>query len=262
MIRMVRAELTKLRRRRVIVATVVAAAAFALVATLAVFLSAAPAGTPRTGRGVTLGDLARAGGGTRAFAVGASFLGILVFVTFIANVAGEFSHGTFRTLLMRQPRRVRLIAGKMTALLLFAAAVLVVAEILTLVASTLVAPTQGVSTASWFSLAGLGEAAGHYVTALSAVTGWALLGMSLAVVVRSTPLALGIGIAWAGPFEHIIQNAWAAVSRWFPGLLMEALAAGGTPDVSLSRAAPLLVIYIGAAAATAVTLFVRADITR
>jgi hypothetical protein len=32
--------------------------------------------------------------------------------------------------------------------------------------------------------------------------------------------------------------------------------------VSLSRAAPLLVIYIGAAAATAVTLFVRADITR
>jgi hypothetical protein len=168
MIRMVRAELTKLRRRRVIVATVVAAAAFALVATLAVFLSAAPAGTPRTGRGVTLGDLARAGGGTRAFAVGASFLGILVFVTFIANVAGEFSHGTFRTLLMRQPRRVRLIAGKMTALLLFAAAVLVVAEILTLVASTLVAPTQGVSTASWFSLAGLGEAAGHYVTALSA----------------------------------------------------------------------------------------------
>jgi hypothetical protein len=39
------------------------------------------------------------------------------------------------------------------------------------------------------------------------ITGYALLGMTVAVLVRSVPLALGIGIAWAGPVEHIIQDA-------------------------------------------------------
>ena len=43
------------------------------------------------------------GGGTEAFAVGASFVGFLVFVTFIALIAAEFSGGTFRALLLREP---------------------------------------------------------------------------------------------------------------------------------------------------------------
>lgn len=258
---MIRSELTKLGRPRVLVGAALAAAVFAVVAGLTVFAGADPAATATPGRGPTLEQLAEPGGGTRAFATGASFVGLFVFVTFIANVAVEFSSGTLRTLLMRQPRRVRLLAGKMVALLLFTAGVLVLAEVLTLVVSTAVAPGQGVATTEWFGLSGLGHAAADYLTALSAATSWALLGMALAVFVRSTPLALGIGIAWAGPFEHLLQDAWSAASDWFPGLLIESVAAGGTPGVSFARAALLVAVYVSVAAAAAFTVFARRDVT-
>ena len=109
MIRIINAELMRLappphhrRSRRS------ASLLFAVVATLTVFASAeddrhrqlAPGGT-------TLAKLAESGGGTEAFAVGASFAGFLVFVTFIAVVAAEFSGGTFRALLLRDPHRLR-----------------------------------------------------------------------------------------------------------------------------------------------------------
>ena len=122
-------------------------------------------------------SLGQAGGATEAFAIGVSFAGILVLVLFIANVAGEFSQGTFRTLLMRQPRRVALLAGKMAALLAFAAVVLAVAELLTVVASSRDRPDARTSRRpSWFGLDALGEAASDYATALFGVAAWASLG--------------------------------------------------------------------------------------
>jgi len=261
MISMFKAELLKLRRRRVAVAVIAAALAFAAVATIAVFLSATQAGAPGSQRGATVESLGEAGGATEAFSIGVSFVGILVLVLFIANIAGEFSQGTFRTLLMRQPRRIGLLAGKMLALLTFAAVVLALAEILTVAASAAMAPTQDIPTGSWFGVDGLGAAAGDYASALVGVAAWATLGMALAIFVRSIPVALGIGIVWSGPFEHLTQDAWTAASQWFPGLLLEALAAGGTADVSTTRALTLVGLYVAAAAIASAIVFARRDIT-
>ena len=260
MIRTFKAELLKLRRRRVVIAVTVSASAFAAIASIAVFLSATDAG-PRSQRGATVESLAQAGGATEAFSIGASFAGILVLVLFIANFAGELSHGTFRTLLIRQPRRVGLLAGKMAALLAFAAAVLLLAGILTVVASTAMAATQDVSTASWFGIDGLGEAGRDYATALLGVAAWASLGTALAIFVRSIPVALGVGIAWSGPFEHILQDAWTSAGQWFPGLLLETLAAGGRTEVSSTRALTLVAVYVAAALSAAAIVFARRDIT-
>jgi ABC-2 type transport system permease protein len=261
MTRMFKAELLKLRRRRVVVAAIASAVAFAALATILVFLSATEPGAPGTARGVTVASLAQSGGATEAFATGASFVGILVLVLFIANVAGELTQGTFRTLLMRQPRRIGLLAGKMAALLAFVAVVLLLAEILTVAASAIIAPSQDVSTSSWFGLDGLGAAAGDYATALAGVAAWASLGMALAIFVRSIPVALAIGIVWSGPFEHLLQDAWTAAAQWFPGLLLESLAAGGTDEVSLGRALTLVAIYVAVAVTAAAAVFARRDIT-
>jgi ABC-2 type transport system permease protein len=259
---MFNAELLKLRRRRVGVAVALTTIAFAAIAAAGVFLSATAAGDPGAAqRGASVDELAQAGGATEAFAIGASFAGILVLVLFIANVAGEFSQGTFRTLLMRQPRRIALLAGKMTALLAFVAGVLLVAEVLTVAASVAIAPTQDVSMSAWFSLDGLGQAAGDYMTALAGVSAWACLGMALAIFVRSIPVALAIGIVWSGPFEHLIEDAWTAASHWFPGLLLESLAAGGTDEVSLTRALLLVGLYVAAAVTAAGLVFARRDVT-
>ena len=116
-----------------------------------------------------------------------------LFVVFVGAVAVEFSRGTFRTMLLYEPRRTRLLAGKMAGLLLFAAVVLAAAEVITWVAARLFAPSQDVATGEWFSAAALGDGLTDYASVLYWVTGYALLGMMVAVLVRSVPLALGSG---------------------------------------------------------------------
>jgi ABC-type transport system involved in multi-copper enzyme maturation permease subunit len=261
MIATIRAEFVKLLRRRVLVVTAVTTAVFS-VASTAIVLISADAGVRRvSGRGVTLESLSNAGGGTDVFTTAVSFAGVFVFVVFIGLFAMEFSRGTFRTMLIYQPRRIRLLAGKLTAMLAFSAAVLAAAELVTWVAARILAPTQDVATGSWVSADALGQAIADYGSVLFWVSGYAVLGTAIAVVVRSVPLSLAIGIAWAGPFEHIVQDAWGAATRFFPGLLLEAFVAGGTSDVSVERALVTVAVYLAIAAAIAGTTFARRDVT-
>jgi hypothetical protein len=123
------------------------------------------------------------------------------------------------------------------------------------------APSQDVSTGEWISIAALGDALADYASVLFWVAGYALLGMMVAVLRRSVPLALGVGIAWAGPIEHIIQDAWSTADGLFPGLLLEAFVAGGTSEVSAPRAFLTVTAYMLIAVAIAATSFARRDVT-
>src|SRR5947209_7346894 len=84
-----------------------------------------------------------------------SFIIVVALIIVTANLAAEWSQGTWRNLLVREPRRLRLLAGKMLALMLF----VLVSMTLTLVASSVlilaVAHAQGVVTAAWTSSSGL-----------------------------------------------------------------------------------------------------------
>jgi ABC-2 type transport system permease protein len=261
MIASLRAELVKVLRRRVLIVTAVTTAVFAVGSAAIVLLSAEPPGARPSGRGVTVASLSQAGGGTEVFTTAVSFAGTFLFVVFVGVVAVEFSRGTFRTMLLYQPRRLRLLAGKMTALLAFAAAILGAAEVLTWVAAKLLAPSQDVATGTWISADALGQGLADYGSVLFWVSGYALLGMTVAVLVRSVPIALAIGIAWAGPLEHLLQDAWNPAQRFFPGLLLEAFVAGGTSEVSASRALVTVTAYVILAATIAATTFARRDIT-
>jgi ABC-type transport system involved in multi-copper enzyme maturation permease subunit len=256
-----RAELVKVLRRRVLLITAVTTALFSVGSAAIVLASAEPESRPGGGRGVTIASLSDAGGGTEVFTTAVSFAGTFLFVVFVGVVAIEFSRGTFRTMLMHQPRRLRLLAGKLGALLAFAAVVLAAAELLTWAAARLLAPGQDVETGEWTSVAALGRGLADYGSVLFWVGGYALLGTTLAVLVRSVPVALAIGIAWAGPFEHLLQDAWDPASRFFPGLLLEAFVAGGTSEVSATRALVTVAVYVAAAAALAGTVFARRDVT-
>jgi ABC-2 type transport system permease protein len=259
MIAALRAELVKLRRRRVLIVTAATTLVFSVGSAAIILASAEESGDPRE-RGVTLETLAEAGGGTEVFTTAMSFAGTFLFVVFVGAVAVEFSRGTFRTMLLHEPRRLRLLAGKMAGLLAFAAIVLAAAEALTWLAARVLAPTQDVATDQWISAAALGDALVDYGSVLFWVTGYALLGMTLAVLVRSVPIALAIGIAWAGPFEHLLQEAWSPAERIFPGLLLEAFVAGGTPEVSASRALWTVTALVVAATVIGATSFARRDI--
>ena len=261
MTRIVKAELLRLVRRRTLAVAAAGALLFSVVATLTVFSSARDSAAPSRRGGATLAALAGHGGGTEAFAVGASFVGFFVFVTFIALLAGEFSGGTFRALLLRDPHRLRVIVGKLVGILAVAAAVVALAEACTLVVSSVVAPTEDVSTADWFSLRSLGDGARDYATVFAGVAGWAVFGTTLAVIFRSTPLALGVGFAWAGPFENIVVDSWEAGYRYFPGQVLASLIRGGTAELGVGRAVLTAALYAGIAAAATLALVSRRDVT-
>lgn len=261
MTRAIRAELVKLLRRKVLAVTAAVAVLFSVGGCAVVLAAARPAGEVRGDRGISLESLSGAGGAAEVFTTAVSFAGTFVFVAFVGAVAVEFSRGTFRTMLLRQPRRLRLLAGKLAALLLFAATALAAVEAVTWVTAVLLAPGQGVDTAAWTSAAAAGEAVAAYGSVLFWITGYAVLGTALAVVVRSVPVALGVGIAWAGPFEHLLQDAWSSAGRVFPGLLLEAFVAGGTESVSSTRALATVAVYVAGAATLAGVVVSRRDVT-
>jgi ABC-type transport system involved in multi-copper enzyme maturation permease subunit len=260
--RIIKAELQRLIRRRTLVIAIAGSVLFAVVATLTVFASAKSTGIANSRQGgTTLARLAASGGATQAFAVGASFAGFLVFVTFIAMVAAEFSGGTFRALLLRDPHRLRVIVGKVIGLLIVAAGVAAMTEVFSIIMSLVLAPTKDISTSAWFSAAGLGDALVDFVTVFAGIAGWAVFGATLAVIFRSAPLALGVGFAWAGPFENIVVDSWDTGYRVFPGQVLGSLIRGGTIELGFARALMTAVLYTGVAATATLFLVSRRDVT-
>lgn len=260
MIRSYRAELVKLLRRRVLLTTAAVTMLFAVGGAAIVLAAVEPAAEGRSGPGPSIEELSAAGGGTEVFRIATAFTGVFLFVVFVGVVAAEFSRGTIRTSLLRQPRRVPLLAGKLAALLTFAGVTLAGAEALTWVAARLLAAGNDVDPGAWTSVDGLTAAVGDFGAVLIWMTGYAALGTALAVLVRSVPLALAVGIAWSGPIEHLIQDAWDPASRFFPGLLLEAFVSGGTPEVSAGRALATVLAYTVVATGVASVVFARRDV--
>jgi ABC-2 type transport system permease protein len=75
------------------------------------------------------------------------------------------------------------------------------------------------------------------------------------------PVGLAIGIAWAGPFEHLLQDAWGTANCLFPGPLLGAFVAWDISHVSASRALLTVTAYALIAGTIAATSFARRDIT-
>ncbi|MGH9151381.1 MAG: ABC transporter permease [Acidimicrobiales bacterium] len=261
MTRIVRAELARLVRRRTIIVAAAAAVAFAALSALTVLSSAGENVVPSRQGGATLAEVTGTGGGTQAFAVGASFAGFLVFVTFIALIASEFSAGTFRSLLLREPHRLRVILGKLAGTLIVAAGVVALFEATTFAMSLAVAPSQDISTSEWLTLASLADGVEDYLTVLAGVTGWAIFGTTLAVVFRSVPVALGVGFAWAGPFENIVVDSWDTGFKVFPGQVLGSMIRGGTVELGMGRALATAALYTAVAFIVALFLVQRRDVT-
>lgn len=262
MITAFRAEIARLVRRRVLVGTGLVLLVVGFGGPLIVLSSAKPERELSPGsRTPSIESLSGSGGGTEVFRYVAAFAGTLVFVVFVGIFALEFARGTYRTMLLRQSRRIPLLAGKLLALIGFAAAALATAEIITWLAALVEAPTSDVDTSAWLSFDAIGSAFSDLAMVMVWVIGYAVLGMMVAILVRSVPIALAVGIAWAGPFEHLLQDAWNPAQRYFPGLLLEIVGEGGVAGVSATRAVLTASAYALLAATVAGVVFARRDVT-
>ena len=263
MLRSIHAELIKLTRTRVLAGTAAAVAAVALVGTSIGIAGAEPAAGParRAGELLTTHALADAGGGTAVFAQTAGFMSAFLLAVLIGAVAAEFTRGTFRTMLLQQPGRVRVLVGKVAAIVGFAAVATALAEMLSWLTARLIAPGQGIDTTRWDGADALIAGAEDFARALVFLVGTALLATMVGVLARSVPLGVGAGLVWAGPIENIIGDSWQPGERFFPGLLLRAVISPGSTTTSTSRALVTLAVYGAIALTVTAVALHRRDVT-
>ena len=119
--RIFRAEWRKLRRPTLFFGSMGAVVAVtALVVSLLFLLIDSDMGNADRGQRITRDVLALPSGISIGFSSSAGLLGIVALCVFAAQTAQEYTYGTLRNLLVREPRRVRLLLGKFLAMSMFA----------------------------------------------------------------------------------------------------------------------------------------------
>jgi ABC-type transport system involved in multi-copper enzyme maturation permease subunit len=130
MMRVVLAEWRKLRRPTLFLGTLGAALFFTGLTTSFLYLMIdSEQGNSDRGRQVSREILNLAGGSVFGFASVGGLLGIIALCVFAAQTAQEYTYGTLRNLLVRQPGRVRLLIGKLIAMKIFALLLVAIAAI-------------------------------------------------------------------------------------------------------------------------------------
>jgi hypothetical protein len=249
-------EWTKLRRPTLFLSTFLGLAAAASLFVVLVFSQASAYGGI-----VTLHQLARPNGLVLGVARAAMLLGVVAFGIAASQVASEYSLGTLRQLLVRQPRRGVLLAGKMLGVITFLVLALCFAAVVALVVAVAAAHSRGVPTSAWFTGAGLGDLSRELGDLALATAGYSVLGMALGQFVRSAVFAVIIGFAWLIAVENIITRIVPTTQQWLPGASILAVASGGAEGVGYEHGLILGAIYIAVAIAAALMVFLRSDVT-
>jgi ABC-2 type transport system permease protein len=249
-------EWTKLRRPTLLLSTFLGLAAAASLFVVLLFSQASPDGGI-----VTLRQLAQPSGLVIGVARAAMLLGVVAFGIAASQVASEYSLGTLRALLVRQPRRAVLLAGKMLGVITFLVAALCFAAVIALAVAVVAARSRGVPTSAWFTGTGLGDLFRELGDLVLATIGYSVLGMALGQFVRSAVFAVIIGFAWLIAVENIITRIVPAIQPWLPGQSIIAVASGGAEGVSYGHGLILAAAYLAAAVTAAMTVFLRSDVT-
>ena len=201
--------------------------------------------------------------GPRSSALAIAFAGTFLFVVFVGLMAAEFSRGTIRTMLLRQPRRTALLAGKLAAMLTFAAGTLAAHRGRHVDRGAPAGPGRRRRHGRVdLDRRGSASAVTDYGAVLLWITGYAVLGHG-----ARGARALGAGRArrsasrGPGRSSTSCRTRGPAPAAGSPGLLLEAFAGGGTSAVSAGRAIATVAVYATAAAIVAVTVFRRRDVT-
>ncbi len=157
--------------------------------------------------------------------------------------AGDYSSGLIRLLVAAEPRRWRLLAGKVAAL-----------AIVTAVATTIAAAVKRACGHARSQRGGhrdgrlgnqLGLGSGLSVDEpLPRVVCVGVLGLVIAVLTRSAAVAVSIGIGYVLVVESTIKMAKDVPSDWLLGTTLGAVASGGTAAVAYGTALALALVYV------------------
>ena len=255
-----RSEWIKLRRRSLLFGTFGGLTIAASLFSILTFSQAAPVGPGRAGL-PSLQQLAEPNGLIHGLDFALILLGIVAFGLAASQMASEFTLGTLRQLLVRQPLRSRLLAGKYLAVVSFIVSAIVVAAVLTGLVDVLLAHLRHVPVHAWFTTTGMVDLTRALGELLLAAAGFATLGLAVGLFLKSSVFAVIVGFAYLLPIEMLIERIFPGTKRWLPGQLLTDLGKGGVHGSSFSRSLVISAIYLAiVGAATAVT-FMRRDVT-
>jgi len=259
----VRSELTRCRRASFRVGWLGVTALFTVLMT--VFVFSAPAhglsGNTQGPAGVfpTATQLAGSHGMVTTLATASTFLGVVTLSFWAISAASDYTSGLIRVIVQAEPRRMRLLAGKVAALAVWTAAATTVAVAASCLSAIGMATTSGISMSHWWT--GIAATiAGAWIDTYLALLVWGVIGLVIAVLTKSSTLAIAGGVAYVLIVESVFKLVASGLSHWLPGSVLTALASGGSADVTYASAVVLGAAYAAAGLAAATIAFSRRDI--
>jgi ABC-type transport system involved in multi-copper enzyme maturation permease subunit len=218
-------------------------------------------GNSDRGRQVSRDVLQLAGGSVYGFTSVGGLLGIIALCVFAAQTAQEYTYGTLRNLLVRQPGRVRLLFGKLIAMKIFALIMIAISAIVSIGISYYLSDRAKVSTDLWFTPDGFHEIGKTLLNVTISVVYFGIIGMVLGLLLRSPISAISIGVLWILIIENLLGAVKPVFLKWMPGNQLSTIAQGGSPDISYSHALTLGTAYVLLGAVIATILFSRRDVS-
>ena len=255
----VRSEATRLTRRTFLGTGALLVAGLALLVTIITFVGASDTAEGDDFQMMTA-QLEAAGGLVASVESSANLLGIVVLALAAIAVAGDYATGLVRLLVQAEPRRWRLIAGKLVALAGLTVGAAALGTFVGVTASPIAASLTDVSTRAW-STDLAATVASTFLNLSLGLMVWATIGFAIAVVTRSTAAAVAGGIGYVLVFENLIGFVSETLASWLPGSVIAALVAGGNETQSYGTALLLGAGYALLGLVVSLTVFQRHDIS-
>ena len=255
------AEWRKLRRPTLFFGTFLAALFFnGLVTSFAYLMIDSPDGNGDRGRVITRAMLALPGGSVHTFASIGGLLGTIVLCVFAAQTAQEYTYGTLRNLLVRQPRRLVLLAGKYAAMKTFALILVVINAAVSIAISLYLSDRAKVTTDLWFTSDGWSAIGQSLINVYISVVFYAVIGITLGILLKSPISSISIALVWILILENLIGAVKPSTLKWMPGNQFSIIAQGGSETISYSHALTLGTFFVFLALAISSFIFAKRDV--
>jgi ABC-2 type transport system permease protein len=256
-------ELVKLLRPGVIGGWLGLTLMFSVIVNVFVFSSPAEPGAsgPQPGGAgfPTLAELTASDGFIVSLGGAATLLGVVTLAFWASNVGSDYSSGLIRLMVQGQPHRLRLLFGKVLALVTMTAVVTAAGVVVSAGAAYAMAPLTDVSTDAWSNVSS--ELLSAWLNVFASCLVWGVLGLTLAIVSRSAVVAISIGVGYVLVVEAIVTVVAGDASDWLPGSILSTVAAGGTATVGYLAALAMGAGYAVLGLAVSGVTFSRRDVT-
>jgi ABC-type transport system involved in multi-copper enzyme maturation permease subunit len=205
-------------------------------------------------------DLESPQGIVAGLTMAANLIGIVALSLWAAAAASDYTSGWIRVMVQAEPRRWRLLAGKFLALSGFTVVGTLIATIVGVALAPMLAAATDVSTELWSSGI-VGTVASGWLNLTIAVLVWGVIGFAVATATRSAVVAISAGVGYLMVFEGLLGLAAEDATIYLPGSVLGEVVAGGGDAMAYGTSLALAAVYATIAAAIAIYVFHRRDVT-